>query len=158
MKKGKQIAAFFHRSSKASSLLEKECKARGVQYYRLVQCVVTRWNSLYFMMNRIRKCHKSINFVLVSLKSALDMLYDEDLEIIDDMLQCLRPFADITTEFSGEKYTTMSLVIPNVNILLSELRTMDTEMKTEAGRMLLEGLIERTEERLLKYETRTVSM
>lgn len=86
------------------------------------------------------------------------MLYDEDLEIIDDMLQCLRPFADITTEFSGEKYTTMSLVIPNVNILLSELRTMDTEMKTEAGRMLLEGLIERTEERLLKYETRTVSM
>jgi hypothetical protein len=92
---------------------------------------------------------------LVTTKSTLETLSEEDLMVIDDILECLRPFADITKEFSGKKYTTMSLVIPNVNILLGDLKLIKT--KTQAGEMLLSGLVQRTEERLLKYETRTTA-
>lgn len=157
IKKCKKIAAYIHRSPKASAMLKKECEARGFKFYRIVQAVCTRWNSLYAMLKRIHECMDCINFVLVTLKSPLECLSEEDSSILTDLLTCLRPFAEATEELGGEKYVTMSLVCLNARILLDQLRTIEKEVTTAAGTMLIKGLIKRSEERLLPYETRTVS-
>ena len=117
IKKAKCIATFFHKSSKACDLLEKECQSRGFKYYRLVQSVVTRWNSLYMMLKQIDGCFDCINFVLYSLQSKIEPLTENDRAILTDMLKCLAPFDEATTELSGEQYITVSLIIPNVGIL-----------------------------------------
>lgn len=158
IRKCKRMAAFFHRSSKASSLLQTECKARNLKFYRIIQCVSTRWNSLYFMMIRIRDCIDCIHFVLVKLKKTeIEPLTSDKENILNDILLCLKPFAEATEELGGEKYLSMSLVIPNVGILLDQLGEVRQKLGTEAGSSLLNALINNAEKRLLKYEERSIS-
>jgi len=105
VKKCKRIAGYFHRSTKANELLKRECAARNLTFYRLVQCVETRWNSLYLMMMRIRNCVDCIEFVLIKLKanSVVEPLTQDELDILSDIILCLKPFADSTEELGGEK-------------------------------------------------------
>jgi len=51
----------------------------------------------------------------------------------------------------------MSLILPNVCILLDQLKELKTKLKTAVGVAVLDGLFKRVEERLLKYENRSVS-
>ena len=158
IKKAKRIATFFHQSPKACNTLKEECSKRALHYYRLVQCVSTRWNSAYFMLRRIYNCFDCINLVLVILGTDIEILTSADRVIMHDVLKCLTPFADATEELSGEKYVTISLIIVSVGLLLDQLKDVYKELKSEPGRNLLETLMKESEKRLLQYESRIVRM
>ncbi len=121
IKKCKRIEMYFHQSSKATNTLKKECESRNLNYYRIVQSVVTRWNSLYFMLKRIQDCVLCINFVLITMETSIPTITSNDEAVISDLLCCLKPFANATEELSGEKFVSMSLVLHNTEILLEQL-------------------------------------
>lgn len=51
--KCKSIVTHFKRSAKATDILRKEQEKRNENQLKLLQDIVTRWNSIYYMIKRI---------------------------------------------------------------------------------------------------------
>lgn len=84
----------------------------------LIQCVPTRWNSTYYMIERLLEQRKSISGVLndrlyTSMKIAKKYTLGlEAWEILEQLNNILKPFELTTKIISSEKYPTSSLVLP----------------------------------------------
>ena len=63
-KKCKQIVTFFHQRVKATEKLKVVHNQFYLPEYKLVQKVDTRWNSTFFMFNRIVEQHNAITTAL----------------------------------------------------------------------------------------------
>ena len=75
---------------------------------KLIQEVRTRWNSTFYILERFLHLHKAANRVLAdSLRSDLQ-LQKEEMELVQDAVDALRPFEEATREMSGEKFTTLA--------------------------------------------------
>ncbi len=94
------------------------------------------------MLLRILDSLECIEFVILKLWKTTDiaMLTVEEADVLKKNLSCLKPFADATAELCGEKYVTMTLVLPNISILHEQLDELKTTMKMRAGKALLKGL------------------
>ena len=49
----RKIATHFHKSALAAEVLDAEQKARGMAIRKVVQDVLTRWNSQFYMVRRL---------------------------------------------------------------------------------------------------------
>lgn len=150
--KVKNITRFFNQSTKQTSKLRDALKAKNKTYSSLIQSVSTRWNSMYFMLERFYSCLDEVNSVLCRVKHNLDTLTPEEISIIPDILVLLKPFADLNEPLSGETKPTISLIIPAVKSLQEELHEIKTELKTEEGRELQQQLVQLTKKYLSPYE------
>ncbi|KAH6946485.1 hypothetical protein HPB50_013722 [Hyalomma asiaticum] len=77
----------------------------------VVQDVPTRWNSERQMMTRLLKLRKPIT-VELSECDAVDNLTAAEWKLMTAAVKVLDPLAQATTELSGDKYPTLSQVIP----------------------------------------------
>ena len=94
---------------------------------RLIQDIVTRWNSTYMMLESVFKAHSAIVSVIEQNKTWLkkyksSLLDYKDLEIVEDLMDLLHPFLQITRLASGSKYVTSSIILPAVTRLLEILQ------------------------------------
>lgn len=64
---------FFNHSHKVTMMLQTDLQIRGKTYYSLTQAVKTRWNSIYFILDRIFDALDSINVVLSRIKHRLSL-------------------------------------------------------------------------------------
>lgn len=136
VKKVKDIVTFFHSSTVATKALKDSHKATGTTFYKLKQEVETRWNSKFTMMESYVQQHDQITTVLV-LKGKMDsVISNEELGKCKDIMATLGPFYLATTEMSGEKMTSISKVIPIVNLLRKKLEKDDSGLAAQ----LLESL------------------
>lgn len=80
---------------------------------KLVQDVPTRWNSTYFMFQRIVDLKGSIKSTVAHIKMDHNLLVltHEEWLIMHRAMQGLIPFEQVTTKMCGEKYLTASQVI-----------------------------------------------
>lgn len=90
---------------------------------KLVQEVVTRWNSTLAMLSSLFENHSAIRMVVTSTnenkkKYINELLSDEDLGIVEDLILLLEPFLEMTKLISGSKYVTASIVLPAITRLL----------------------------------------
>ena len=130
----KLVAHFKHSSVKTDALLNK-LKALSKKPLKPVQDVSTRWNSVFYMLSR-----------LLYLKVALVSLFEDDpdfaevtslmltsrqWDIIKGMADVLEVIEVATNQLSGEQYPTMSLVLPLVFGLCSQLA--DNEEASDPG-------------------------
>ena len=94
---------------------------------KLVQDLVTRWNSTLAMLSSIFESHSAIRMVITSdseskKKYQHSLLTDNELGIVEDLILLLDPFLEMTKMVSGSKYVTSSIVLPSITRLLECLK------------------------------------
>ena len=111
-KKCKDIVTFFHHSSKASEKLTDIQKQLGVPEKKLVQEVDTRWNSTFYMFERMIELHESVTTTLCLSGKSEMCISAEELELTKKVVEVLKPFESAIVDMSGSKFITVSKLIP----------------------------------------------
>ena len=87
--------------------------------------VATRWNSVLFMFERIISIRHAVALTLVDAECRAKgrhlLSTNDDYNLMEQMTVVLKIFHTITQSISGEKYTTVNLVIPFIEIIKKHL-------------------------------------
>lgn len=108
---------WFKQSCTASDELRKATTAET----KLIQCVPTRWNSTYYLVQRFLEPRTVINDILFHHTNAPPMLSGSEISIASSVLLILRPMEAVTKETFGDKYCTSSTIIPLVGCMISKI-------------------------------------
>jgi hypothetical protein len=110
IKKCKRIVGYIKSSSIATSAFLKE---QGVyKPLKLIQEVPTRWNSFYYMIERLIHTNDSVAKTLLKNKKSPPPLHVDDIVVLKDLCNLLAIFEEATKKISGSKYITVSLISP----------------------------------------------
>lgn len=112
------IVSFFHHSTHATEKLKEVQKQLKFPEHKLIQSVETRWNSVFYMFERLCEQKEAVTTVLCLLGKNSLCLSEEDWTIVGLSLNALRPFEEVTREISSEKHVSVSKVIPLVTLLM----------------------------------------
>ena len=120
----RKLVGHFSHSTNASSALKAKQVANGVDRpLNLIQSVPTRWNSQFFMAQRLIKLRLPVFAVLwdtavtdAKTRQQLD-LPDASWKVLEDIVPVLEPFAEATEVLTKEDTPTLSQVF----ILLYQL-------------------------------------
>lgn len=114
----KTIITFFKHSVVASDQLRKVCD------FKLKQSVPTRWNSIYYMIERFLSCSNHIASILITIPRGPSMLISNEINIVREINSVLKPFKVATKQLCGEKYIIGSKVIPLIHCLIKKCETI----------------------------------
>ncbi|KAK4328281.1 hypothetical protein Pmani_001306 [Petrolisthes manimaculis] len=131
LQKCNSVVTYFHHSTKAMDKLREIQQQINLPMHKLINSVVTRWNSVFYMLERIVEQNQAITTALCVLGRSTMCLCEEELEKIKDMITALRPYEEVTRELSAEKFVSISKVIPLSTLLLtssSDLSKKDNEV------------------------------
>lgn len=112
LEKCSAVVRFFHHSTKASDKLKALQTQLQLPEHKLIQAVETRWNSVFYMLERL-----TVTTALCLLGRNTMCLSDDEWSCISQAIEALRPFEQATKEVSAEQYVTISKVIPLVSLL-----------------------------------------
>jgi len=132
--KVKTLVTFFKQSVTAADELRKH------EVKKLIQCVPTRWNSMYYMLERFIELSEGISVVLLKFPKAPSMLSASELQLAREIIQVLRPIEAATKEICGESYVTGSKIIPLINCLKKKIDKLATDLSSSAAIKLLHSL------------------
>ncbi|KAE9542433.1 hypothetical protein AGLY_003294 [Aphis glycines] len=121
------IVGHFKHSNLATEKLKEFQKQMGLPELKVKQDVCTRWNSSLNMIERLIQIKNPLSAAMSSLRRAPNCLTSNEWDIITDCAPILKPFESLTIELSGEKYPTLSLVIPLVRGLQYTVRKVRPE-------------------------------
>ncbi|PIK35349.1 putative zinc finger BED domain-containing protein 1-like [Apostichopus japonicus] len=113
-----RLVAHFKKSAVATKALELKQKQQSVKEHNLIQSCPTRWNSTYFMLERIVEQRWPICAVLsdrtyTSLSDArVFEMTDEHWRLAEDLVPCLQNLQIATTILSSGTSPTLSTVQP----------------------------------------------
>lgn len=139
--KVKSIVAHFKRSSKATKILMDIQKKNGITVpLKLIQDVVTRWNSTYHMIERFVRLEESLRSTMGLLDAALPLISTEEWTTLKELCQILEPFSDATNCVSGENYMSASLVIVLTGGLINVCENLSTANFNEVSRDIISSL------------------
>ncbi|CAH1100846.1 unnamed protein product [Psylliodes chrysocephalus] len=112
IEKVKNIVSFFKRSNLAKERLDSFQKQNNKSPKKLIQSVPTRWNSVFYMLERILELKEEVRASLAVLgHENLHLLTNNDFEDLSQLVNILKPLESATKLMSGEKYVTLSSVI-----------------------------------------------
>lgn len=132
--KVKALVTFFKQSVIAADELRK------YEQKKLIQCVPTRWNSVYYMLERFIELSEGISLVLLKFPKAPPMLSASELQLAREIIQVLSPIEAATKEICGESYVTGSKVIPLINCLKKKIDNLAADLSSSAAMKLLHSL------------------
>ena len=111
-KRCRQIVTFFHQSTKATDKLKEIQAQTHVPSHKLIQEVDTRWNSTFYMFERIIEQHEAVtNTLCLSNRNDLCLSISE-VQVLKAAVAILKAFECGTTEISADQYISISKVIP----------------------------------------------
>lgn len=117
LEKCSAIVSFFHHSSKATEKLRDIQKQLEIAEHKLIQSVETRWNSVFYMLERLYEQNEAVTTALCLLgKNALCLNVGE-LSFIKQTVDTLQPFEEVTRDISAAKHVSVSKVIPLVSLI-----------------------------------------
>ena len=97
----------------------------------LVQDCITRWGSTLSMLQRLIEQQTAISAVLVEGKDRHLMLESGDWEVVEMLVELLKPFQQATTLMGAVKYPTLSTVKPLLYKLITKtLKITDEDSVT----------------------------
>jgi len=111
-RKCRDIVSYFHRSSKATERLNAIQTRLNLDKHKLIQDVQTRWNSTYYMFERIIEQNEAIATTLCMLNRNELCLSEDEISKIKQAVVLLHPLESATREMSSDKYISLSKVIP----------------------------------------------
>lgn len=120
IEKVKAAVAHYKRSNIAmEKLLRYQIQTGVAQPKRLLQAVPTRWNSVFFMLERFLELQDALRSTAGLLDRYVPMLSVEEWKICKDLCTILKPLQEVTQQMSGEEYVTGSLIIVFTRVLLN---------------------------------------
>ncbi|CAG8497805.1 299_t:CDS:2, partial [Racocetra persica] len=106
----KRIIHFFQTQKQLERLKEVQ---KRLGYTDVIDAITQLQTDLYTSIDReIKKDSSKLKRILLS---------DEEWELIDQLIDLLMPFEEMTREFSGNTYVTLSRVIPKVKEIIFDL-------------------------------------
>lgn len=137
----KKIVSLFHHSYKANNALQEQQKILGLTVLKLIQSCPTRWNSIYFMLDRLLQNRVPVENVLANRK-IVSRSTAEQLEIterewtfISELISVLKPLQVATTVLCGNSHTPISMVNPVIRSLI-DIHLSYTDSDCESVRKL----------------------
>ncbi|XP_025016286.1 zinc finger BED domain-containing protein 1-like [Tetranychus urticae] len=123
----RKIVTNLKQSCKLMSDLRDERVSSGKEDLKPIQDVITRWNSSYLMIERYLELRIEISYVLLKHSKRDDDLTDSQVNILQEIVTLLKPLYEMTLDISGEKYVTISRVIPLVVSAITYISTIRVE-------------------------------
>lgn len=159
-KKVKAIVGHFHRSTTANAkFLAMQTQLNSSKApLKLKMDVVTRWNSTFFMYERVCELQEPLEATLGLLHNPVPALTSEEWEVLKEVCQILKPFDLATTELSAEKNISISKVIPLVSGITRAVTAPKVELKTASGKKLAKALLTELNTRFENIEKKTEYM
>jgi hypothetical protein len=116
---------------------------------RTINDVKTRWNSTYQSWKRLLVLRPSIEWLAATLhlqnkdgvkedsyKLKSLMLEDYEWLLLDELVNVLKPFDELTTYFSGIQYATLSVINPSIEALKFEFSDGDILISEELNTII----------------------
>ena len=106
-----RLVKFFRKSSRAAHILSEKQEALGVKQNKLIQDVDTRCNSTHNMAQRVLEQQSPICSTLLEQKRLYLLLpKDEGFGVLEELVNVLKPFKEVTAQVSAELYVTSSAI------------------------------------------------
>jgi hypothetical protein len=110
--KVKVVVSHFKRSTAASQKLltfQRNCGTANPK--KLIQDMLTRWNSSLFMFDRLAELQDTVRSTVPLIDSELPVLSAEEWRICTEILKVLKPLEEVSSKLSAEHYIRASQVI-----------------------------------------------
>jgi hypothetical protein len=110
---------------------------------KVKQEVSTRWNSCLLMMERLQHIKVPLSAAMSNLSGTPPLLSSDDWAVLKKCTSILKPMEALTTELSGEKYTTMSMIIPlirGLQLALNNIKPITPIGKKRSSKYHLEEI------------------
>lgn len=112
IQKVQRTVAYFKRSALAKEkLLKYQINAQNVppgSAKGLLISIPTRWNSTYLMLSRFADLQEALRATIPNLIADLPIIPMEEWQSIDQLIEVLKPFYEVTKIMSGEEYLSAS--------------------------------------------------
>ncbi|CAH1646055.1 unnamed protein product [Spodoptera littoralis] len=118
----RRIVTHFNHSSTAQQKLKDIQKELHLTEHQLVQDVTTRWNSTYYMLERVVEQKRAISLYISDNSGSVNIrnCTERQWQILKECLILLKPFEEIT-KITSSTFSTISEVIPHSNTLIKYL-------------------------------------
>lgn len=114
---GRKIVTHLNHSSSARAKLERIQEEINLPKHRLVQDVQTRWNSTFYLIERLCEQKMAVNLLAAETETdSVRSLTQNQWQLAESLLRVLKPFEEITREFSSV-HSIISDVIPTLSAL-----------------------------------------
>ncbi|XP_064179580.1 zinc finger BED domain-containing protein 4 [Anguilla rostrata] len=130
LKKCRQVVRFLHQNCNATGKLKD-----SLPPYELMLSEETRWNSTFYMLEKLLQQHNAINTMLSHSGEKSLILNDRELSIISNIVSALRLFEEAINGMSQQMYVSVSWIIP-VAKLLKEKLGMLTQNRNQVAEQL----------------------
>lgn len=139
LKKCRAIVGHYKHSTKATTSLQECQRQLELPTLKLVQDVETRWNSEHDMLSRLLQLKAAVCLELATSDTTIANLTPQEWRTIEGLVKALEPVASATKDLSGQKYATLSSVIPflyGTEMILKECIAADDTTSLFAKNML----------------------
>ena len=117
----KRLVTHFNHSSKSSYLLKQKQANLHHSQHCLVQDVATRWNSAFYMIERIIEQQQPLCATLLELKKGDLMPTDAEFTTMEYYVKIMKPLVIITEAIGAEKWVTISTIRPLLHKILNSI-------------------------------------
>ena len=135
----RKIVAHFRHSTSASDELKKIQLELGLPPHKLLQDVATRWNSTYYMLDRIYEQQKAV-IMFSAMHPMPKCLTQEQWSLIQKIIKIFRPLEEITTSWSADDCS-ISLVIPGYHLLKRCFSDLASEIEADENHDIIEQVL-----------------
>lgn len=124
----RRIVTHFNHSGIAQEKLKLIRQELNLPNHQLVQDVSTRWNSTYYLMQRLLEQKRAVSLYITDHES-LTNLTPSQWELMEECIKLLKPFEEIT-KITSSGICCISEVIPHTVTLLKYLGKDETAIRT----------------------------
>ncbi|XP_018371237.1 PREDICTED: zinc finger BED domain-containing protein 4-like [Trachymyrmex cornetzi] len=152
--KVKSIVTFFKHSVNASDQLKaiqlQNGRTEGT-LLKLIQSVSTRWNSTFAMIDRFIELSDIVGTLLLKYQN-VNMLSGNELLELKELSRVLKPFDHATRDLSSEKTTSISKIIPMINLMKQLLVNIEVPVDASVTIALKKQLVKQIDIRFGQAE------
>lgn len=116
------LARRAHKSTKIADLLDDIGKT-------INRSNVTRWCSEYLLIKSIIELGKDVIDEIIDIVGDDDLKFNSnDFIVLQEIIEILEPFAEITSRVQGDLVVTASLIVPSVVHVIDHLKSMKSQV------------------------------